>query len=107
VELGLTLVMLGGGGGGVIVKFTPLLAKPPMVITTFPVVAPLGTGTTMLVSLQLVGKVWVPLNATVLFVCDGPKPVPVIVTEVPTTPDAGFRLVMVAAESVVALAVLE
>ena len=59
-----------------------------------PVVAPLGTGTTMLVALQLVGVAAVPLNVTVLVPCDAPKFVPVIVTEVPTGPEVGLRLVM-------------
>jgi len=58
------LVMLGAGG--VTVKLTPLLATPPTVTTTFPVVAPAGTGVTMLVALQLVGVAAVPLNLTVL-----------------------------------------
>lgn len=93
-ELGLKVVMLGGGGGGATVKFTPLLAIPPTVTTTFPVVALLGTGTTMLVSLQLVGMPVVPLKVTVLFPCDAPKADPVIITDVPTTPPAGVRLVM-------------
>ena len=44
------------------VKLTPLLATPPTVTTTFPVVAPAGTGATMLVALQLVGVAAVPLN---------------------------------------------
>jgi len=61
---GLRLLMLGGGGGTV--KFTPLLAMPATVTTTLPVVAPAGTGTTMLVALQLVGNAKTPLNATVL-----------------------------------------
>ena len=47
-------------------KVTPLLAVPPTVTTTFPVVAPVGTGTAMLVALQLVGVAEVPLNVTVL-----------------------------------------
>ena len=68
-------------------KLTPLLAAPPTVTTTFPVVAPLGTGTTMLVALQLVGVAAVPLNVTVLVPCVAPKFVPAIVTEVPTGPD--------------------
>ena len=42
------------------------LATPPTVTTTLPVVAPVGTGATMLVELQLVGVAAVPLNATVL-----------------------------------------
>lgn len=90
-EVGLRLVILGGTST---VKGTPLLAKPPTVTTTFPVVAPLGTGTTMLVALQLVGVARVPLNVTVLVPCEGPKFAPVMATEVPTGPDVGFRLAM-------------
>jgi hypothetical protein len=70
----------------------PLLAIPFAVTTTFPVVAPEGTGTTMLVALQLVGVAAVPLNVTVP--ADDPKLVPVIVTDVLTGPEVGFRLVM-------------
>src|SRR5262249_58682498 len=77
------LVMLGAT---VTVKLTPLLADPPTVTTTLPVVAPLGTGTTMLVADQLVGVAVVPLNFTVLVPCVDPKFVPVIVTDVPTSP---------------------
>jgi hypothetical protein len=62
-DVGFRLVMLGGG---VTVKGTPLLACPPTVTTTFPVVAPDGTVTVMLVSLQAVGVPAVPLNVTVL-----------------------------------------
>jgi len=94
-DAGLTLVMLGAGT--VTVKLTPLLATPPTVTTTLPVVAPAGTGTTMLVALQLVGAAAVPLNFTVLAPCVAPKYVPVIVTDVPATPDVGFRLVMLGA----------
>jgi hypothetical protein len=75
------------GAAVVTVKFTPLLATPPTVTTTFPVVAPVGTGTTMLVGPQLVGVPAVPLNVTVLVPCVAPKFVPVIVTDVPTGPD--------------------
>src|SRR5208337_3178729 len=94
-EVGFGLVMLGAGA--VTVKFTPLLATPPTVTTTFPAVAPLGTATVMLVPLQLVGVPAVPLNFTVLVPCVAPKFVPVIVTAVPTAPDVGFRLVMLGA----------
>jgi hypothetical protein len=62
------------------------------VTTTFPVVAPLGTGTTILVALQLVGVPAVPLNFTVLLPCVDPKVVPVIVTDAPTAPVVGDRL---------------
>ena len=54
------------GPGMVTVKVTPLLATPPTVTTTLPVVAPLGTGAAMLEALQLVGAVAMPLNVTVL-----------------------------------------
>src|SRR5436190_23219711 len=59
-------VLIDGGTGTVTVKGTPLLARPPTVTTTVPVVAPLGTGTVRLVALQLVGVATVPLNVTVL-----------------------------------------
>jgi len=85
----------------VTVKATPLLATPPTVATTLPVVAPVGTGTTMLVALQLVGVAAVPLKVTVLVPRVAPKFVPVIVTDVPTLPEVGFRLVMVGAAAAV------
>lgn len=81
---------------GVSVNVTPLLDRLLTVTTTEPVVAPLGTGATMLVVLQLVGVAVVPLKVTVPV---DPKLVPVIVTEVPTTPEAGERLVMLGVEA--------
>ena len=51
----------------------PLLATPPIVTTTGPVLAPIGTGAVMLVSLQLVGVAALPLNVTVLDPCAAPK----------------------------------
>jgi hypothetical protein len=84
--------------GGVVsvctVKLIPLLATPPTVTTKFPVVAPAGTGATMLAALQLVGVAVTPLNFAVLVPCVAPKFVPLIVTDVPTTPDVGFELVI-------------
>jgi hypothetical protein len=80
-------------GGTVTVNVRLLLARPPTVTTTFPVVAPVGTGTTMLVADQLVGVAVVPLNVTVLVPLVAPKPVPAIVTAVPTGPLVGDRLV--------------
>jgi len=62
-----------------------------------PVVAPLGTGTTMLVADQLVGVAAVPLKVTVLVPQVAPKFVPLIVTDVPTGPLAGDRLVRLGA----------
>ena len=52
--------------GGMTVNATALLATPPTVTTTLPVVAPLGTGTMMLVALQLVGVAGALLNVIVL-----------------------------------------
>src|SRR6266850_2393055 len=90
--VGVRLVMVGGT---VTVNETPLLASPPTVTTTLPVVAPAGTGTTMLVADQVVGVAAVPLNVTVLVPCVAPKLVPAIVTAVATGPLVGERLVTV------------
>src|SRR5208283_1496217 len=87
----------------VTLKLTPLLATPPTVTTTFPVVAPLGTGTVMLAPLQFVGVAVTPLNVTVPV---APKFVPVTVTEVPTAPEVGFTLVMLGAVPLPLLAAL-
>src|SRR5712691_3554212 len=76
------------------VKFTPLLATPPTVTTTLPVVAPVGTGAVMLAALHADGAVVVPLKVTVLVPWEVPKFAPVIVIEVPTAPEVGLRLVM-------------
>ena len=81
-------------GGVVTVKGTPLLASPETVTTTLPVVAPAGTGTTMLVKVQLVGVAGTPLKVTVLAPCVPPKSEPVIVTDAPTGPDVGLRLLI-------------
>jgi len=48
----------------------------------------------MEVALQLVGVAVVPLNFTVLVPWVAPKFVPVIVTDVPTGPEVGDKLVM-------------
>jgi hypothetical protein len=79
------------------VNVDPLLATPLTVTTTFPVFAPEGTGTTMLVADQLVGVAAVPLNVTLLVPFVEPKFDPAIVTTVPTAPLDGDRLVRVGA----------
>jgi hypothetical protein len=94
-KVGLRLVMLGGGRTTVTVKRTPLLATPPTVTTTLPEVAFVGTWAVMLVALQFVVVAVVPPNVTVLVICAAPKFAPAIVTELPTCPEAGVRLVMV------------
>lgn len=90
---GVRLVMLGAALA-VTVNVWALLAAPPTVTTTFPVVAPEGTGTTIVLADQLEGAAAVPLNATVLVPSVDPKFEPAIVTEVPTAPVAGVRLAM-------------
>lgn len=85
---------VGGVASGPTVNVRPLLATPAIVTRTFPVVAPAGTETTMFVALQLVGVADAPLNVTVLVPCVDPKLAPVIVTDDPTGPVAGLRLVM-------------
>jgi hypothetical protein len=92
-DVGFKDVMVGAGT--VTVNATPLLAMPPTVTTTLPVVAPPGTGAEMLVALHAVGVDATPLNFTVLVPCVAPKFVPVITTDVPTTPEVGLRLVIV------------
>jgi hypothetical protein len=85
------LVMLGAG---TTVKLNPLLFTPPIFTTTFPVVAPLGTVTVMLVVLQLVTLAVVPLNLAVPDPCVDPKLVPAIVTADPTAPTVIDKLVI-------------
>jgi hypothetical protein len=96
-DVGEMLVIVGREGPTVTVNGTPLLGRPPTVATTFPVVAPVGTGATMLVALQLVGVAAVPLNVTVLSPCAAPKFAPLIVTDVPTGPEVGERLPIIGA----------
>lgn len=78
----------------VTVKTAEVLPIPPTVTITLPVVAPVGTGATICVGLQLVGVAAVPLKVTVLLPLEVPKPVPLMVTEVPTVPEVGERLVI-------------
>ena len=62
----------------------------------------MGTVATIEVALQLpIVVAVVPLNATVLVPCVEPKFVPVIVTDAPTAPDVGDRLVMLGADTTV------
>jgi hypothetical protein len=91
------VVIKGANGTAVTVKGTLLLATPPTITTTFPVAAPVGTGTAMLVALQLVGVAAVPLKVTVLLPALAPKFVPVIVMGVPNAPELGLRRVTLGA----------
>jgi hypothetical protein len=91
-EPGERLVILG-----ITVNATPLLLDPFTVTTTFPVVAAVGTGATILPAAQLVGVAVTPLNLTVLVPWVEPKLLPEIVTEVPTFPDVGDKLLILGA----------
>jgi len=95
--VGVRFVNVGATGT---VYVSALLARPPTVTMTLPVVAPVGTGTAMLVADQLVGVAAVPLNFTVLLPWVAAKFVPVIVTAVPTGPLVGDRLVRLGAVTV-------
>jgi len=67
-----------------------LVRLPPVVVTMiFPVVAPVGTVTVICVSEFTVNVAEISLNATFV-VCR--KPVPVILTEVPTGPLDGVKV---------------
>jgi hypothetical protein len=97
-EVGPRLVMLGGGA--VTLKLAPLLTIPMTATVTLPVVAPAGTGTMILVGLQVVADATTPLNEMVLEPWKVPKPLPVIVTDVPAGPEEGLRLVMLGGRTV-------
>jgi hypothetical protein len=96
-EIGERLVIVGAE---VSVKVMELLLSLSTVTTTGPVVAPLGTGTTIDVALQLVGAANIALKVTVLVPFVDPKFVPVIVTAVPAPPEVGDKLVMVGTTAV-------
>jgi hypothetical protein len=94
-EFGDTLVIVGVGST---VNETPLLANPFAVMTTFPVVAPVGTVATIDVALQLpIVVAAVPLKLTEPLPCVEPKFAPVIVTGAPTGAEVGETLVMLGA----------
>ena len=73
---------------GVTANGTPLLAIPPAVTTTLPVVAPVGTCAKIdPVAQPLIDVAGVPLKVTVP--CVVPKFDPVIFTKLPGSPDGG------------------
>jgi hypothetical protein len=92
-DVGDKAVMLGTG---TTVNASPLLFIPLAVTTTFPLVAPVGTVATIDVAVQLAMVVAVVvLNFSVP--CVVPKFAPVIVTDAPTAPVVGDKLVMLGA----------
>jgi hypothetical protein len=90
-KLGDKLVMLGAE---LTVKVTALLATPPTVTITGPVVAAAGTGMTICDAAQFCATPAVPLKVTLLEPCASPKFVPAMVTGLPTPPDEGDREAM-------------
>jgi len=96
-ELGERLVMLGGG---MTVKLADVDCTPTFTVRdTTPPAAPVGTGTPMLPSFQLVGVAAVLPKETVLDPAAwvAPKFAPDIVTPVPYLPEVGETLVIVGA----------
>jgi uncharacterized membrane protein len=92
---GVPLLAVTLAAGPITVNAIPLLASPPTVTTTLPVVAPVGTLMTIVVAFQLLAvPANVPLKLTVLVPWLLPKFAPVIVTDVPTGPLVGLRLVI-------------
>jgi hypothetical protein len=77
-------------------KGIALLATPETVTTTFPVVAPAGTGAVIDVEAQQVPQIVanVPLNVRVLDPWLDPKFTPLIAMEVPIGPAAGFKAII-------------
>jgi hypothetical protein len=82
-------------GDGTITKSSPLLGTPATLITTYPVVVPVGTVTPMLVALQLVTGAATPLKATVLVPWVNPKALPMMVTGIPGASNTGETLSIV------------
>jgi hypothetical protein len=81
-------------GGGTTVKLSALLAVPPeLVTTTFPLVAPAGTGARIDVGVQLITYgALTPLNFTDPML--PPRLEPLMVTRAPAAPKLGDRSVM-------------
>jgi hypothetical protein len=82
------------GPAGVTVKLLPLLTCPFADTVTGPLLAPFGTVTLMLVSLQLEMAAVVPLTVTTPPPCVAPNPLPAIVTDWPGEPADRLKDVM-------------
>src|SRR5690242_4991765 len=83
-------------GGGTTVKLLPLLAVPAEVVkTTFPVVVPGATMAVTEVGFQtVINDAGTPLKVTVPGLLPVPNPEPRTLTDDPTAPDEGDRLVI-------------
>src|ERR1700674_2345242 len=83
------------------VKLGPVAVIPATVTVTGPLSAFEGTETTICELLQLVADTGTPPNSTTLLLCVAPKPLPLIVTGVPTTPEVGEMLLIATGEETV------
>jgi len=90
--VGKKLVIVGGVAGTVTVKELPVAVPPGVTTLKAPVVAPAGTVALIWVAELTAKFAFRPLNRTAV---DPVKLVPVIVTEVPTGPLVGVKLVIV------------
>ena len=90
-RVGDKLVMLGAE---FTVNVTALLAIPPTVTITGPVVPAAGIGTTICDAVQFCTTPAVPLKVTLLVPCASPKFVPAMVTGVPVPPEVGDKEAM-------------
>src|SRR5439155_1216971 len=81
------------------VNDAPALATPLAVTTTLPVVAPAGTGPTTELQPHLAGVSTLPLNVTALVPWVEPKLPPAMVTDAPTAPELGDKLLMLGTAS--------
>jgi len=93
-----------GGGTEKFVELVPV--SPPVETEIGPVVAPVGTVAITRVVEALVTVPCTPLNKTVLLAIVEPKFDPLIVTDVPTMPLPGLKLVIAGGTVTVKLAVL-
>ena len=93
---GLKLLIVGAG---VVTVKLPLLVAVcvPTFTVIAPVVAPVGTATVRCVVVAAETVAVVPLNMTVLLAGVAMKFVPVMTTDVPTSPLVGLKLVIVGA----------
>ena len=88
-------VMVGACDPVVTVNVALLVADPPGAVTWMvPVVAPLGTVATSFVVVAVEIVALVPLKATVSLLTVAEKPVPKMVTVVPTGPLVGVNVMM-------------
>src|SRR5271170_6772075 len=83
------------------VKVGPVAVIPATVTVTAPVTAFAGTEAMICELVQLVVVAVAPPNSTTLLLWVAPKPVPPMVTDVPTTPELGDTLVMATGEETV------